>query len=323
MHQDDDEYSVENKDEELSLLFPRYAEFRPDDERRFMPWLAVLASRRIPYRVVYRGDEAWIRVPLRRAEAASLELMTYEERNRDWPPPEGEMQSSGSTQKAFVSDASFASFMLFFAVLFRFFLWVENHDGLGEWNRLGVWDRDLVLKGEWWRNLTALTLHSDAPHMFSNMFWGFGLGSLVGTEVGVGAGLLGMVLSGFLGNWLMAFLGVSGHRSLGASTMVFELLGMLAALHTWRGVTLIRGHRGSLVRVIPWTPLIASVAMMSLYGAAPGTDVLGHACGFALGVIIGLAWRIMKVWTLTRGTQFLLGLLSILLLVLGWVYALA
>ena len=47
MHQDDDEYSVENKDEELSLL-SSICGFRPDDERRFMPWLAVLASGQIP-----------------------------------------------------------------------------------------------------------------------------------------------------------------------------------------------------------------------------------------------------------------------------------
>ena len=303
---------------------PDFVPFRPPRREHFMPWLALLSSQKIPYRVEFEGSEPLILVPWNWAERAEREFSVYEARHADWPPPEETPQEKeAAAARPLVTDEAFCVFLLFFALLFRFYLFVGGSlDGMNRWHEAGIWDNALVRGGEWWRSLTALTLHSDATHVLSNVFWGFALGCLVGTEAGAGVGLLSMVMAGFLGNGLMAVIGMEGHRALGASTMVFGLLGVLGALHTRRAW---RRHRqfpgGPIIKLIPWTPLLSMVAMLNLYGTGPGTDLMGHALGFGVGALIGSALpmddRRLSSWTVQTG----LGLLAIGLFVMAWCLA--
>lgn len=300
---------------------PDFVPFRPPRREHFMPWLALLSSQKIPYRVEFEESEPLILVPWNWAERAEREFSVYEARHADWPPPEETPQEKeAAAARPLVTDEAFCVFLLFFALLFRFYLFVGGSlDGMNRWHEVGIWDNALVRGGEWWRSLTALTLHSDATHVLSNVFWGFALGCLVGTEAGAGVGLLSMVMAGFLGNGLMAVIGMEGHRALGASTMVFGLLGVLGALHTRRAW---RRHRqfpgGPIIKLIPWTPLLSMVAMLNLYGTGPGTDLMGHALGFGVGALIGSALpmddRRLSSWTV----QVCLGFLAIGLFVVAW-----
>ncbi|MBP5674632.1 MAG: rhomboid family intramembrane serine protease [Victivallales bacterium] len=304
---------------------PDFVPFRPPRREHFMPWLALLSSQKIPYRIEFQDAEAWIQVPWEWAERAEQEFSLYEARHLDWPPKTDAVEEKPEEVRPLVSDEAFCVFLLFFALLFRFYLWVGgSRDGMNNWHESGIWDNALVRSGEWWRSLTALTLHADAPHALNNVFWGFALGCLVGTEVGAGVGLLTMTMSGFLGNGLMALIGLEGHRALGASTMVFGLLGALGALHTrraWRRHRQIPG--GPIVKLIPWIPLLSMVAMLNLYGTGPGTDLMGHALGFAMGALIGVALptddRRLSSWTVQIGA----GLLAVGLFVLSWTLALS
>ena len=305
---------------------PDFVPFRPPRREHFMPWLALLSSQKIPYRVEFDGVEPMILVPWDYVAKAEQEFSIYEARHANWPPPEEEaiaQETEKAAARPLVTDEAFCVFLLFFALLFRFYIFVGGSlDGMNRWHEAGIWDNALVRGGEWWRSLTALTLHSDATHVLSNVFWGFALGCLVGTETGAGVGLLSMSMAGFLGNGLMAVIGMEGHRALGASTMVFGLLGILGALHTRKAW---RRHRqfpgGPIVKLIPWTPLLSMVAMLNLYGTGPGTDLMGHALGFGVGALIGSALpmddRRLSSWTVQTG----LGLLAIGLFVMAWCLA--
>ena len=304
---------------------PDFVPFRPPRREHFMPWLALLSSQKIPYRVEFDGFEPLILVPWDWAEQAEQEFSIYEARHADWPPPQEEavQETEKAAARPLVTDEAFCVFLLFFALLFRFYLFVGGSlEGMNRWHEVGIWDNALVRDGEWWRSLTALTLHSEATHVLSNVFWGFALGCLVGTETGAGVGLLSMTMAGFLGNGLMAVIGMEGHRALGASTMVFGLLGILGALHTRKAW---RRHRqfpgGPIIKLIPWTPLLAMVAMLSLNGTGPGTDLMGHALGFGVGTLIGAALPMEDKRLASWPLQIGLGLTAVGLFVMAWLLA--
>ena len=66
---------------------PDFVPFRPPRREHFMPWLALLSSQKIPYRVEFDGVEPMILVPWDYAEKAEQEFSIYEARHADWPPP--------------------------------------------------------------------------------------------------------------------------------------------------------------------------------------------------------------------------------------------
>ena len=69
---------------------PDFVPFRPPRREHFMPWLALLSSQKIPYRVEFDGVEPMILVPWDYAEQAEQEFSIYEARHANWPPPEEE-----------------------------------------------------------------------------------------------------------------------------------------------------------------------------------------------------------------------------------------
>jgi len=97
----------------------------------------------------------------------------------------------------------------------------------------GVADAELIRHGEWWRAVTALTPHIDAPHLVANLAAGAWFGYLAGRRLGPGSAWFLAVLTTAAANGLEALFGPVPRRSVGASTAVFAVLGLLAA-HAWR-----------------------------------------------------------------------------------------
>lgn len=158
----------------------------------------------------------------------------------------------------------------------------------------------LVRGGEWWRALTALTLHWDLPHLVGNLGSGALLGFSAAQIWGNARAWLLVFIAAALANFVEAAIGLPNYVSAGASTAVFAALGLVAAF-AWRT----RGQRfgNPLAR---WGPLVAGVAMLGFFGAgsnvpvagmpAPdpfalenegSTNVLAHLLGFGCGVIAG------------------------------------
>jgi membrane associated rhomboid family serine protease len=183
-----------------------------------------------------------------------------------------------------------------------------------DWWQAGMSQAGRVVAGEWWRVLTALTLHGDTIHLTGNLVFGLIFGFFVGGTLGWGLGWAGMLLAGALGNLLNAFLQAPGHNSIGASTAVFAAVGILAA-HAWK-------RRGP--RINRWAPLGGGVALLAFIGmGGERTDVLAHLTGLGAGCLFGLAFAALEARApLAAWHKHSLGLAATLLLALAWTLAL-
>jgi rhomboid protease GluP len=187
-----------------------------------------------------------------------------------------------------------------------------------EWFSAGASDAERVLHGEWWRTITALTLHADSAHVVSNI----GIGTLVVGAVmrseGVGWGAALVLASGAVGNLANAWVHQTLHRSVGFSTAVFGAIGILGGLayvHNRRRVSLARPA---------WTALAGTLALLALLGVSEkgNVDVLAHLFGGLAGLGLGL----LVAWTRWRPTstagQWLFGLGTTATVFAAWTVAL-
>lgn len=147
--------------------------------------------------------------------------------------------------------------------------------------------------GEWYRPFTALFLHADMEHLAGNAVFGLIFGILVANSFGplLGWGLI--LVSGFFGNLLNAWLNFPDpFQSLGASTAVFGALGLLVASGLevgWRERSFRKGLRA-------FTPLLAGLLILGLNGiGGAGVDNMAHVTGMFFGVIFGLPMAYLLV----------------------------
>jgi membrane associated rhomboid family serine protease len=137
------------------------------------------------------------------------------------------------------------------------------------------------VEGEWWRAVTALTLHADAGHVLGNVLAATLFAGALGRRYGAGVAVAALVAAGTLGNLANAFLHRAGHDSVGASTAVFGAVGLLAALRIAGA-----GRSGSRARRW-WVVIAAGLTLLALLGTASHADVLAHLFGFLVGGGLG------------------------------------
>jgi len=155
-----------------------------------------------------------------------------------------------------------------------------------DWLSLGALDAGAA--GEWWRGVTALTLHLDQQHLLGNLLFGVLAGAAAGRMLGPGVAWASILGAAVVANWAEVLLAPADHRAVGASTAVFAALGLLAGL-AWRQRLSLRERRW-----YRWAPLIAGVCLLTFLGSGEGgaigasrVDVLGHALGFLFGTLTG------------------------------------
>ena len=159
--------------------------------------------------------------------------------------------------------------LLYVALLVLVALAVVNGWGRGDLFTLGDLDSARVQQGQWWRALTALTLHLDIVHLVSNLGAGVAFGFLASRQIGAGTAWLLIVVAAALANLIEAWLGTASHRSVGASTAVFAALGLLAA-HAWR-TRFTPSHQWAR----RWAPLVAGVVLLGLLGSGAAEELPG------------------------------------------------
>ena len=141
---------------------------------------------------------------------------------------------------------------------------------------------EAILKGDFYRTVTALVLHADWGHLLSNMVGIALFGTVVCLRLGYGLGLSVILISAAVGNGFNALIYQSGHHSIGASTAVFSALGiasMMQAVVRWRNPE---------KRKLAWLPPAAAVALLAFLGASLKTDRLAHFWGLLCGAAAGL-----------------------------------
>jgi membrane associated rhomboid family serine protease len=270
--------------------------------QRAMDWSLVLASQGIECVIEQRSEDgAWLLL-VNGAEAARAfdAIRAYERENTNrWHTP---VKWTGQ-----VFDWRAVFWWALVAVLFA--LEHGSRPGLRD---AGIMDRARFLDGEWWRALTAVTLHADVGHLMLNATIGVVLLGLVMGCFGAGTGLLTAFLSGAAANVIEVFVRVEAYRGLGASGMVMGALGLLAGHSVWERAASRREWIGRGV--------LAAGLLFLLLGLSERGDVLAHVLGFVCGVALGLAagWR----GPASRGWQVAAGLFCAALVLGAWMMAL-
>jgi rhomboid protease GluP len=156
------------------------------------------------------------------------------------------------------------------------------------WFQVGTADADLILGGEWWRTITALTLHADLAHVLGNAFFFAIFGTAVCRSLGPGLGSCLMLASGVLGNAITAVIQGPLHSSVGASTAIFGAIGVLA------GVQIARWRRPQSGRRTRWLPLAAALGLLAMIGMSERADLAAHASGLVAGIPLGFVFGAMR-----------------------------
>lgn len=255
---------------------------RPPCEAVVLPWLAVLSSARVRYRVKLDGRGWAVWVPVEEVERAEEELREYLRANRDWPPPAAVLPYSEGEFDA----ATLASLSVAFGLVW-FHRYTGPYSATVAFFAVGSADSSRIVAGEWWRTLTALTLHTDAGHVLANALCCVAFGRSVCRQLGTGVAWTLIGLTGAAANGLTACSVAAGHAAVGASTATFGALGILAGLQLVRNLGSLReGHR---LRGRVWLPLGAAVGVLALLGSGARSDLLGHLWGIVVGVGAGCA----------------------------------
>lgn len=181
------------------------------------------------------------------------------------------------------------------------------------WRAEGRMQAGLVADGEWWRTVTALTLHADLGHIVANSLFGALFGLFVGRYLGSGFGWLLVLISGALGNALNAWLRPEAFSSIGASTATFAALALGAAF-VWR-----RGYFKGAAWRRSFAPIFGGIALLTFTGVGDGrTDVLAHFAGFGVGLCAGLLAAGFDIRRLGRSGQYISAVLALGLLAVAW-----
>lgn len=186
-----------------------------------------------------------------------------------------------------------------------------------DWYVAGRVDGALIRAGEWWRTITALTLHSGLQHLVGNLGFGLFFGLFAGRLLGSGVAWLTIVMSAATGNVLNTLLLESTHRAVGASTAVFAALGLVAG-YVWRS---------KLMRQDRWPyrvgPIVGGFALLMYTGTGTeNTDVGAHLMGFLSGLGAGVLLATAKIHLLSFRLQLGCGVAAIILIAGAWLAAL-
>ena len=187
------------------------------------------------------------------------------------------------------------------------------------WLDLGRVDVAAVRAGEWWRVITALTLHADVGHLFGNVGFGAVFCALLVRQIGVGMAWLMILLGGVAGNVMNVMLQQSAHSSIGASTSVFAALGLLAA-YLWTARRLISDSWAR-----RWTPIVGGIVLLAWLGTGDeNTDIVAHLTGFIAGFVMGTGLgRLARLDEPDPLRQFALGGLALAILIVAWAAAIS
>jgi membrane associated rhomboid family serine protease len=241
----------------------------------------VLASVKIPYELIDDGVSCALVVPAEHSPRAVEQLRLYEEEN---PPLLAKPRRAIVYQDALPGIVGYV--FIVFAVA-----WMAGHSIFGSnWFADGRVDGSLIRVGEWWRTITALTLHADLRHLLGNLVFGVFFGIFAGRLLGSGVAWLAVVVAAALGNTANTLLLESTHRSIGASTAVFATLGILAG-YVWRGRLMAQDRWPTRLG-----PIVGGIALLMFTGTGDentdiGAHLMGFVCGFAAGMLLTLLGR--------------------------------
>lgn len=284
--------------------------YRSGIRKECIEFALVLKAAGIDHQVHAKAGEFTLVVAAADAVRTRAELDAYAAENRDWPTSAVRLPQRAGGWSGVLG---YAAVLLLFAIL-------ERGETFGlDWFGAGKTHAGLIQRGQWWRTVTALSLHADLSHLVANIVIGGLIGVFAGQLLGSGLAWVSILIAGATGNLLNAWIRQPGHTSVGASTAVFAALGIVAA-YGWQ-----RRRRMQASRLARWAPLVGGVILLSYLGTGGvRTDVAAHVAGFLAGALLGALYgKLGDRVALAAGAQFLLGMVALAILALAWALALA
>ncbi|MBT0664603.1 rhomboid family intramembrane serine protease [Geobacter pelophilus] len=293
----------------LPPLSDRWHSLPALSRKRAESWALVLESQGIPGRLERYGIRWNLMVPSDHLEHAINQLSLFEAENIGWPPPPPKPNPLVENTLASVSVllllATFHNFTLLNIPIF-------GHPP-PEWSQIGSAQAARILDGEWWRLITALTLHASWLHLLSNLAIGGVFIIFLCRELGSGLAWTLLLASGAMGNLANAHFHLPTHTSIGASTLVFGGVGLLSA------ISMIR-YRHHLKR--RWyAPVAGAMALLASLGTeGNNTDLGAHFFGFLFGLLFGVfsGYLIERYDRPGRRVNQGLALLAIVTVIMSW-----
>ncbi len=276
-------------------------------------WGLVLAAEGIVSRIS-RGVAGYaLRVAEGEVDRAEALLSAYEREN-----PVERPRGAKPAALAVAGRGPFNGALAAMTAMLVFFALTGPRDPRSIWFERGSADATRILAGEVWRGSTALSLHADWPHVLANAASGIFFLSLLGRVVGPGLALALALLAGTLGNLLNAGLRVSPHFSVGASTAVFGMVGLLSGLGVVR-----RRERGEGWRRVA-LPVAGALGLLAMLGTAGDrVDLWAHLFGLVAGLPLGAATALALEQPPGRAAQAGWAVLAMAAMLGSWRLALA
>ncbi len=242
-------------------------------------------------------------------ETAVFHLNAFQVENQHWPPPPPPRQTL---------HPQTPPTLMMLGLLALFYLHTGPWATDSRWFAQGAIDSVAILtNGQWWRLVTALTLHADLVHLVGNCLIGGLTIHFLGRTTGYGLAWLLLIVDGALGNLLNIILRRHPHISVGLSTSVFAAIGIFTGLQLTRLAA--RPYKELLL------PLGAGAGLLAFLGSeGVQTDLGAHFFGFISGILTGILLGGSGVVAKVRRPLFqaLCFGIALVAIVLSWLLAL-
>jgi len=282
-----------------------------DDAGQAALYSLVLAAAGISHQLLRAGGDWRLLVKEKELPAAREELRLFAEENRNWPP------ESPAFAAAPDLPAGSPVVLPIVGALVVFYAVTGGWDSQGIWFARGALERSMVIGlGQWWRLVTSLTLHADSAHLLGNVFFGGLLAQALCRHLGSGLAWGAVLLAGVLANGVNVFFHDDLYRSVGFSTAVFGMVGILSGMRLRR----VGGRQEMLLA-------LGSAASLLAFMGSSGeqTDLGAHFWGLAFGLLIGVilaATGFAGKRVLSTSRQWLLLAATLSVVFVCWFYAL-
>jgi membrane associated rhomboid family serine protease len=248
----------------------------PASKQQAEQWSLVLRAANIPSEIDFEKRSWVIKVSPLHEKKALQEIAAFMDENSNWPP-----QSSRQRVQVPVLTRYQPPTILMMGGLVLFYVITGPWSGASTWFTQGaVSGKQILENGQWYRLITALTLHADVVHLFGNVLTGGVLVHFLCRLLGNGLGWFLILAAGVLGNLMNIFLQGTHHNSVGFSTAIFGAIGILS------GYQAVSRRSAALKEIL--LPLAAGAGLLAFLGAGgQRTDLGAHFFGLLAGAVLG------------------------------------
>ncbi|MDH3995851.1 MAG: rhomboid family intramembrane serine protease [Desulfobulbaceae bacterium] len=248
----------------------------PASRQQAEQWSLVLRAANIPSVIEFEKRSWVIKVSPLHEHRALREIAAFMEENSDWPP----YSTKKNLSLPVLTKYQPPTILMMGALVIFYVVTGPWSDGNAWFSEGAVSGRQILEHGQWYRLVTALTLHADVVHLVGNILIGGVLVHFLCRLLGNGLGWFLILASGTLGNLMNILLHGNSHNSVGFSTAVFGTIGILS------GYQAISKRSAALKEIL--LPLAAGAGLLAFLGAGgPRTDLGAHFFGLLAGAALG------------------------------------